>query len=55
MLEDPVKISLVIEREDADALEKLAESSGILFSDYVRKVLGRHLAGGRRRSGGARP
>ncbi len=44
MLEEPVKISLVIERADLEALDELAQASGVLFSDYVRRLLRRYIA-----------
>jgi hypothetical protein len=43
MLGNPIKISLLIERRDAEALETLAEEAGVGFSNYVRQILRRHL------------
>ncbi len=48
-LRDPVRLTISIDGEDFDALVGLAEADGLVFSDYVRRVLKRHIASKQRR------
>ena len=44
MLQRPVRVTLFLEGDVADALEALAAGEDALFSEYVRRVLTRHVA-----------
>ena len=44
ILRDPVHVSLLLEADTVEALEELAQGKGMLFSGYVRTVLGKHVA-----------
>ena len=41
--DEPRKISLVMEQEDVDALQRLADQAGESFSTYTREILRRHV------------
>jgi hypothetical protein len=40
---DPVKISFLVEREDADALDQFARRKGVPLSEYARRLVHRHV------------
>ncbi len=50
-LRDPITLTVRINGEDFDALEGLAEAEDVVLSDYVRRLLKRHIASKRRRGG----
>ncbi len=50
-LRDPVRLTVSIDGEDFDTLVGLAEAEDVVLSDYVRRLLKRHIASKRRRGG----
>jgi len=51
ILRDPVTLTVSIDGKDFDKLAGLAEANGLVFSDYIRRVLKRHVASTRRTKG----
>ncbi len=50
-LRDPVRLTISIDGEDFDTLIGLAEAEDVVLSDYIRRVLKRHIESKRRRGG----
>ena len=50
-LHDPITLTVRIDGDDFDALEGLAEAEDVVLSDYVRRLLKRHIASKQRRGG----
>ena len=44
MIEDSVRLTLRISSADIGALDEFAEQAGINLSEYVRRILHRHIA-----------
>ena len=42
-LNKPVRVTLFIEGDDAQALETFAGAEDVVFSEYIRRVLHRHV------------
>ena len=51
ILRDPITLTVRIDGEDFDALGGLAEAEDVVLSEYVRRLLKRHIASKRRRGG----
>ncbi len=43
-LRDPITLTVRIDGDDFDMLVALADADGIGFSDYIRRLLKRHIA-----------
>ncbi len=50
-LRDPITLTVRIDGEDFHALGGLAEAEDVVLSDYVRRLLKRHIASKLRRGG----
>ena len=48
MIEDSVRLTLRISSADVEALDDFAAQAGVNFSEYVRRILHRHVAARRR-------
>ncbi len=45
-----MRVTLFLEGDVIDALQRLADEQDVLFSGYVRRVLSRHVVARQRRS-----
>ncbi len=52
ILDRPVRVTLFVEGDVADALQRLADDQDVVFSAYLRGVLARHVTSKQRRSRG---
>ncbi len=50
-LRDPITLTVRIDGKDFDALGGLADAEDVVLSDYVRRLLKRHIASKQRRGG----